>query len=341
MKKPIIITILLLAHVIGFGQGVTVFNDGDIYAALQQAKRDKKLLLVEFYAERDYRSRWMNDMINDSRIAVDAIENDFIFFQFDTQNEQGASYANRYSVTTYPCLLVFNRNGDVIYKIDKAYEAKDFAALLNTVLLEQNGSVVWKMTQIDNAIENQDSQKADELFEQLETTIGNDIFDKHYWRLFEESTITFFNSQSYSILTRHKDKFEVDSSIVNNRILTILRNAISPILVESQPYDSTQLEIIGTEIKLLKINDPQLDLMISMIENRRHKEYSQYVYNCEKLLNMISDDKGYNIVLTLDCIVESGSKDQKHKAKKIIDNQIQRTPIGSQIELLDHLLNKL
>lgn len=341
MRKFLAILYLLLVCVgNGYAQGVDVYKEGDIYTALDYAKRQRKLLLVEFYAPWSHQSVWFNEMMNNSKEVVKALDDNFVVFQFDTKSDVGADFANRYSVNGYPLLLVFNRNGDVIYKIDKTLEPSDFVETLNTVLMQQNGSVVWKIAQLDAAIENQDYTKADEVFEQLYKSVENDIFNRHYWRFFEDKTVTFFQSNSYNVLTSNQVKFETDSVIVDNRIKNIIRELITPFLIQAQPLDSVAIKIIKDEIERLKLNDEQSNLMLEMIDNRNAKNVGKYLQNCEHLLNLMDEDMGYSIVLTLDFIANYGNKEQCSRAKKIIEYQMQKSPLGSQIELLEHLLTK-
>lgn len=341
MRKFLAILYLLLVCVgNGYAQGVDVYKRGDIYNALDYAKRQRKLLLVEFYAPWSHQSVWFNEMMNSSSDLIKALDDNFVVFQFDTKTDVGADFANRYSVNGYPLLLVFNRNGDVIYKIDKTLEPADFIETLNTVIMQQNGSVVWKIAQLDAAIENQDYTKADEVFGQLYKSVENDIFNRHYWRFFEDKTVTFFQSNSYNVLTDNRDKFETDSLIVDNRIKNIIRGLIMPFLIQSQPLDSVAIKIIKDEIVRLKLNDEQSYVMLEMIDNRNAKNVGKYLQNCEHLLNMMDEDMGFSIILTLDFIADYGSKDQCSRAKKIVEYQMQKSPLGSQIDLLEHLLTK-
>lgn len=340
LKRRLVILLLLVCSFFGYAQGVFVYTD-DIYKALDVAKREQKLLLVEFYADWNYRSRWFNEMMSSSETVAKALDENFVLFRFDTNSKIGADYANRYSVNNYPYLLVFNRNGDVIFKIDKTLEKEDFIEILNTVLVQQNGSVVWRMSQIDAAIESQDHNKADKLFEQLYETVGDKIFNRHFWRLFEDDIVTFYGSTAYNVLSKDKEKFETDSVIVHERIATIFRELVKPFLLESQTYNDEAIKVITGELLDLKLKDPQVELMLEMVKNRNNEAVLEYIINCEKLLNIMDEDQGFGVVLSLEFVAQKGSKEQKKRAKKIVENQLHRSSIGSQTELLEQLLRNL
>lgn len=339
--KQILATIILLAISLnGFSQGVFVFKSGDIYDALEVAKDEKKLLLVEFYADWDYRSSWFNDMINKTERVSKRINEDFVFFQIDTKTINGASFANKYSVNGYPCLLIFNKNGDVISKIDKTLEPDDFLELIDNVMVMQSGGVVWRISQIDSAIENGDYNKADNAFIQLQNAVGDDIYKKQFWKYFEDNTVTFFTSASYGLLSGNRQRFQVDSAVVDSRIKSIIRAMISPFLIESQPFDLKAISIIKDEIVNLKIEDEISTLMLQMIDFRNSKNIGAYIISCEKLLELMEEDMGVSVCLTLEFIVDYGSKEQKRMVKKIIQNQIQKSHVGINSSSMQLLLDK-
>ena len=139
----------------------------DPYAALSVAKQQRKLLLVEFYADWDYRSRWMSERVLSDSTVRSLIEAEFLAVQVPTDTPDGADLAQMYQVTAYPSIVVFNTNGDVVDKIDTTLDAEDFEQRLQAILMTTQGAGAWQMRQVYSAAENGDTLATDQAMEEF------------------------------------------------------------------------------------------------------------------------------------------------------------------------------
>ena len=180
----------------------------DPYAALTEAKRQRKLLLVEFYADWNHRSRWMSDrVLGDSAVRALAGAH-FLAVRVPTGTPEGAELAGIYQVTDYPAILIFNSNGDVLDKIDVTLDAEDFGQRLRTILMAVQGAGTWRLRQVYAAAEQSDPEATDAAVTRfLAGRLPQEVANNVVWPMFENSVVTRFGSPAFEYLVSHADLF--------------------------------------------------------------------------------------------------------------------------------------
>jgi len=343
VKLIIIILLAQLSLTKAAGQGVDYFDKGDIYQALKIAQQKQKFLLVEFHAPWNYKSQWQNKILNQDSTLYDYINKNFVAYKFDTQTEIGANFANQYSVTDYPCIFIFNSNGNVINKIAKAYDPKDLIENLAKTQLSKQGSKMWRINQIETQLKQQQTTKAQQLTDQLIADLKKQVIAKPYWEILSNTTLNYYLSPAYRLITENLKlaNTELGGIKVKSLLTKIVHNEIVAMLTNPKSYDSVKLEYIINDIKKLELTKQEFSLKIGMITDLHNNNISNYIQKCGELCNIVDEDKIFNTVLTLSAIAEIATTKDLHNARQIVRRQMRQIAIPSQTHSLTALLKGL
>lgn len=323
-------------------QGISYFQSGDIYSALNFANSQKKLLIVEFHAPWNYRSTWMNNMMNQTPQVFAKLNEEFVVFQFDTQTPQGAKFAATYSVTDYPNILIFNRSGDVIDKIEKNMDPIDFMEHLDQVQFNTDGGAVWRLQQIISAAENNKVNEVDALFASLKAKYNDKIITKPFWTLFSNDKITYYYSPALDFLLANLGEYRKNLGVelVDKRLNAVFQQTILSYLFTNNNADSMIIDDLNNLVDNCQLQSEVFDYAAIMIKSRAKNDISTYLITYPKLSAKLPEDMGFSLVLTLELVADNGTADQKKAAKRLVEQQMQASSIPTQLELLQTLVSR-
>ena len=346
MKFVKIIIIILLAQLSlskAVGQGVDYFERGDIYQALRVAQKREKFLFVEFHAPWSYRSQWQNENLNKDTLLYRYINENFVSYKFDTQTVIGADFANKYSVTDYPCIFIFNTNGDVINRLTKAYDTNDLIEKLEKIQLSKQGSTLWRINQIETQLKQQQIAKAQHLTDILVGDLKTKILTKAYWGILSNITLNYYLSPAYQAVTNNIDMANSEFGEIEIKSLLgeIINNEIVVMLTNPKIYDSIKLELISADITKLGLTKPEFTLKMGMITDYQNSNISAYIKKCGELCNVVQEEQIFNTVLTLSVIADKATKEELKKARQIVTRQMRQIVIPTQTHSLTSLLKGL
>lgn len=321
------------------------YHKGDVYAALEEAKKTGKLLIVEFYAPWNYKSRWMNSTILADSTIGSFVNESFIVGQINTTTPEGASMARQYEVTDYPCLVVFNESGDVIDKIDRTLNNEDFTARIEQILLVSDGRSAWKLRAIYNALAQDDEQECDRLMaDYLLSRPTERMITVNHWPLFESRKINFYYSSAFDFMLRHKETFanKIGRERVDDQIESVLTDAIFPYIVGSVNYDSLIVnDIMGLSANLDLISADRIEGLVKLSKARSRHDVEEYLRLSSTLLRSLSEELELMLILSLDLVADFGDKTQKQRALRIVNNFKGYVNSPSNMNLIDHLSDRL
>lgn len=93
------------------------FQDISFQAALKKAKKEKKLIFVDAYAEWCGPCKWMEANTFREKEVGDAFNKKFINLKIDMEKGEGPELARKYNVRAYPTLMLINGDGKVVKRI--------------------------------------------------------------------------------------------------------------------------------------------------------------------------------------------------------------------------------
>lgn len=313
----------------------------DPYAALPVARRERKLLLVEFYADWNHRSRWMSErVLGDSAVRA-LVEANFVAVQVPTGTPEGAELAGIYQVTGYPSIVIFTANGDVLDKIDVTLDAEDFAQRIQTVLMTVQGVGTWKLRQVYAAAERADYAATDAaVADFLGGQLPQDAAGGVVWPMFENSVVTRYGSTAFNYLVSHVALFrqEAGREEVDAVLTDALRQSMLPYVVGSVPYGA---DVAGEMVRTAEALELPAALTLQSMSDvaglRGSEDLALYVARLGLLMDMVPESYHLPLALALDVVADRGSRDAKSAALKIV-NRVQmsmRSPSNTaMLELL-------
>lgn len=317
-------------------QSVTYFK-GDVYAALGEAQKVHKLLMVEFFAQWSYKSRWMNEnVISKSK----DLNNDFVLCQIDTRSVNGAALANDYQVTDYPNILIFNANGNVIDRIDKTLSLDDFEARISQTIAATDGRNAWQLAQILDAANRADKDGADRLMAQyIADHKPPFLTTPQHWNLFTNSDITFYGSTGYWFLKDNISLFPAPEK-VDEVLRRIYVDAIMPYVIGSKGFDSIYVNALGSDGAKFK----EVVQLAQLAQLRSEKDYYTYVQLLGNVVDVMAEQYEYPLIMSLDFVAD-GVDDNTHKSIKraaatLIEKLYSHTTSPVKISLIESLLDK-
>lgn len=325
-------------------EGVPYFK-GTVYDALSQAQRQHKMLIVEFYASWNYKSRWTNQNIIARKEVYTVIDNSFVLVQVDTQTKEGANLALQYEIKDYPAFVVFNQNGNVVDKIEVSLDRRDFIIRLDQILLENDGNSGWELSKIYLAAQNSDNALADKLaIEYISKKEIKKIISPIYWEMFANPSIVFYGSKTFEYVVKNRQIFDsvFTRKVVEEMLTNRMIEAIFPYSIGVKTYDSVavnQIHMVSAENALSR--NGAVDLMCELSRNRATKRIDLYLDNITKLLDLASEDLITNYITSLELVCEFGDKEQKKTARQLIEKYSRFNNSPSQLILIDELNKKL
>lgn len=339
--------VLLLGFVPCWGgtEGGLRYYGSDPYAALPVARQQRKLLLVEFYADWNHRSRWMGERVLADSALRPLIEDNFVAVRVLTGTAEGAELAGVYQVTGYPAILIFNANGDVLDKIDVTLDGEDLDQRLRTVLMTVQGMGTWRLRQIYSAAERADRAGTDAaVAEFLGGQLPRDVANGVVWPMFENSVVSRYGSTAFNYLVANLGFFrdEVGRDKVDGVITEALQEALLPYAIGSVPYAADVAgEVVATAQRLDLPAALILGSMSDMGALRGDKDLSLFVGRLGLLLDLVPESYQLPLVLSLDMVAQRGSRDDRSAALRIVQRALTVEESPSNASLLENLSDRL
>lgn len=343
-KSLIIIICLLCAPYVGSAQEVPYFK-GTVYQALEMAQREHKMLVVEFYAPWNYKSRWSHQNVMARKRVYKELEKRFVLVLVDTQTSEGANLASQYEVRDYPTFVLFNQNGNVIDKIETTLDETDFIKRINQVIVENDGKTALQLRRIFVAAKENDLGMANKLATQfIKERDREHIISPLYWDLFSNSIICNYDSYAFRFMLDNRAIFDTvfTKYVVEDKIDDIINTQVMRYAVGTLGYDSVKLAKISQDAEHLSRDRQEVVALLSSLSvYREKKDVDMYIETASRLLRRLEQELMYQIVSSLEFVVRNGTKDQKRNARHLVERYGQSQFSAMQLGLINSLIERL
>lgn len=125
--------ILCLLCSVGFSQGIEFFH-GEWKEALEEAKKDDRLVFVDAYAQWCGPCKRMAKDVFTQEEVGDFFNTNFVNLKLDMETADGRNFGSKYPVSAYPTLLFLNSKGELVKKVTGGKQAADLIALGQTAI---------------------------------------------------------------------------------------------------------------------------------------------------------------------------------------------------------------
>lgn len=133
MKKMMMMLLVGLFCVGGvMAQGVT-FKEDTFNNVLKSADQAKKLVFVDVYAEWCGPCKFLSANIFPAKAVGDYMNPLFVSTKVDAEKGEGVQIASRYSIRSYPTMLILNSKGEEVGRlVGSSQTPEDFVKRLKT-----------------------------------------------------------------------------------------------------------------------------------------------------------------------------------------------------------------
>lgn len=113
-------------------EGITFFK-GTFQEALDQAKKEKKLVFIDAYASWCGPCKLMKNNTFTNQEVGKLYNEKFINLAIDMEKGEGPELARKYQVTAYPTLLFVDSKGKVVHRALGFHQPKEFMGLVKQI----------------------------------------------------------------------------------------------------------------------------------------------------------------------------------------------------------------
>ncbi|MFK7795941.1 MAG: thioredoxin family protein [Aureispira sp.] len=132
-----ILTSLVLWSLSGSAQGVK-FEKNDWETIKAKAKAEGKPIFVDTYASWCEPCKWMDKQVFSKAEAGQFFGNHYINYKLDIEKGEGRAFAEQYRVYSYPTLLYFNSEGELVHRLTGAFDLRDLIQKSKDALKPEN-----------------------------------------------------------------------------------------------------------------------------------------------------------------------------------------------------------
>lgn len=307
MKKIFIVAGLMQALMfapilpVSAQQGVSMYGDAvkadvkmnyvyDFNEALEQARKEKKLVFFNCFADWAVPCHGMNKAVFSDKDFCDFMNRKFVNLFIDvTQSKEGQELAKRYNVTTFAHYLILDADGQVVHRIVGGRKLPEFKNMVEMSLSPKTSLAGTKAR-----FEKGDYSKKDLLrylqaldmagmsdeYDRLARVYMGMLSEKDYtrsenWGVFRHS-VKDRHMPLFDYLVDHKKAFVKSNGVepVNFVIEQKLMVDLFPCASGSKPYDKQMMDTITTIAKRAELPDSCLTLLV--VETARLRGEKRY-----------------------------------------------------------------
>jgi thiol-disulfide isomerase/thioredoxin len=141
MKCYLFTSLLIIGLLVPFtsvnAQGID-FEKVDWDSVKAKSKASGLPIFVDVYAPWCEPCKWMNDNTFSSEKVGAFFKTNYISYKLNAEAREGLGFAKEYKVTTYPTLLYFDSEGELVHRIIGAYSSAELIAKSKAALLPEN-----------------------------------------------------------------------------------------------------------------------------------------------------------------------------------------------------------
>ncbi len=133
MKKLFTIILITIITANGFAQGIQFF-EGEWKAALEEAKKEEKIIFVDAYAEWCGPCKAMAKNVFPNDKVGEFYNKHFVSMQIDMERGMGLEFAKEHPVRAYPTLFFINSEGEIVHTVVGAQSVEALLSIGKKVL---------------------------------------------------------------------------------------------------------------------------------------------------------------------------------------------------------------
>ncbi len=143
MKSTFIIFLAFIGTSLGYSQNLKIVEQ-DYIEALEMAKEENKLLLIDFYTTWCAPCKKLDKLVFQNKNVQQKLGNNFILLRYDAEIDSIFHLSKKHHVSSYPTGLILNNNGYVVNR-KYGFPGEGFQELRTSVFLFTNEAIELNM----------------------------------------------------------------------------------------------------------------------------------------------------------------------------------------------------
>jgi thioredoxin-related protein len=287
------IAFLLITINTSFGQKQTLFLDKDFDLAIQQAKTEKKPVILMFYASWCVHCNKMKNEVFTNQQVIDYYNKNYICIASDIESKEGIAlrekFKNQLLVKSFPTFAFLDINGNVTNSISGEIKSDVFIKEGSSNLNPENHFQNIK-SKFERDVSNYDNCFAyilatkrlgfnpTEITQKyLKTVSANDYYTEKNWRLFSNG-ITDFDAPEFISMIKNRTQFEkaVSSTRIDRKINYVINENFNSFIDNSDSVNYKKNRIIAENLKIRTIDSLLFFKDVNFYERTQNwKAYNQ------------------------------------------------------------------
>ncbi len=149
------------------------FYTGSFEAAKTKALGESKYLFVDFYARWCTPCKWMDETTFKNGEIVDLLADNFISYKVDIDKEDGFKLKNQFEVKMLPTILIFNKQGELVERVEETLDVKKLKSLIEFHLENDVKKInVSPNVSPKEAVKNKEQQELDQLYKEYKEKLA-------------------------------------------------------------------------------------------------------------------------------------------------------------------------
>ena len=257
MKKGTLLFVILILSIMSHAQGLE-FAHGTWKDAVAQAKREKKLLYVDFYTTWCGPCKIMAAQIFPKTEAGEKYNKLFVNFKIDAEKGEGIDLAKKYDVQGYPTNLYIDpKDENVVYRVMGSSDMSEFLNRADVALLEHKDPLKWNDYQAKFDKGNRDKQflvaylEKSKRLDKYNDKALDAYVEKYMSNKLDEAHVKFLIKNTRTLDNKAVGLLASNRGLVNNSFQDIRPDYFS-LWVQRLPYNTLQKAIDNKDQRLLK-----------------------------------------------------------------------------------------
>lgn len=361
MKKLTMLIAMAMLSLTAMAQ--TNFRHISFAEAQKAAKKEKKLIFVDFYTSWCGPCKYMANTIFPQKAVGDFMNDKFVCVKYDAEKEE-ADLVNRSNLQAYPTFIIFNADGTEVNRKVGGGSAESFIADMDRLrkaeftpekirerynngertpnlikayvgLLAQEGAMSYekrkeKMNQIDTIVK----QYFDGLNDKQRLSADNFFLYKSY------CDNTADEKMQYLFANRDKASKSVRADV--DSILTkAYTREVANILNFYKPFDSSSYARFRQQAITLNVfQKPSYQGYLEVCDAYASGDMSKYIDAVEKNMTTKCKDDNFTLLNGMGAALSKANPELKQRAAKLLRNSLLYMP-GNNISFLGTAIMKL
>lgn len=289
------------------GQGVD-FRHISFAEALGQAKADGKMVFMDCYTSWCGPCKYMAEQVFTLEKAGAYFNPKYINIKVDMEKGEGKELAERYGVQAFPTFLLINAAGQVKGKVEGAGQLDEFISRLEKAQDEKSSVAYWDKLYESRKLDRKGKLEylkilaEARLWEKVDALAGEllkGLSDKKkcspdYWTIFNNQSLSPFQSPNFLYLVNHKATFEknIGTEVVGKKVYNMynrwVMSHISGVILGKHEYRQSQMDSVRSQLGVL---DPErkheLEVKCRLAELRNNKECKEMIQLLRREMQVI------------------------------------------------------